>query len=581
MAAVTLACFAPVLGADFVAWDDGISIFKNPNLGGLSMERLRWAFTDVDSTMRYIPLTLLSWSLTYDLWGLSPFGYHLGNWVLHGLSAALVFLVVRKLLLLRLARPGEVGADSWLVAVAAATGALLWSLHPLRVEPVAWATGRAYCQAAFFLFLSGWFYLRASEPGVAAGRRRLSLSASVVSYVASLLSHPIGVGFIGVLIVLDVYPLGRFAGGRGWWRSRTNRRAILEKLPFVAAALAVSVATIAVRIASAGVWLKPVSLEQFGLTERFMQAMYIWAYYGWRPWYPVDLAPVYTTLVSFDPLSLPFVASGLGVVGATAALVVLRRRWPLGLALGISHLVLLFPLTGLWEHPHYHSDRYSLVVSVTWSILLAAGLANPKMRAIPRMIVLTLAIWSITIFGAWTYHQSRVWTNSVTLFSHMIRTLGDDPYRSDIHWRLGAILVEEGDTAAARKHFEQTLDLMPHHTLASFHLGRLLESQGQLQEAVSHYHRAGAAQLKVGWTEQAISTYQSLLRIQPDSALAHNELGVALRGLGRVDEAIEHFRLAIRLRPDEAAIRENLDRALQTKAQSQTERNAEPTAKER
>ncbi|MHC4446845.1 MAG: tetratricopeptide repeat protein, partial [Planctomycetota bacterium] len=144
VAVVTLACFAPVLGAEFVAWDDGISIYKNPNLGGLSLDRLRWAFTDVDSTMRYIPLTLLSWSVTYDLWGLNPFGYHLGNWVLHGLSAALMVLVIRKLLRLGLAERGEAGADSSWVMVAAAVGALLWSLHPMRVEPVAWATGRAY-----------------------------------------------------------------------------------------------------------------------------------------------------------------------------------------------------------------------------------------------------------------------------------------------------------------------------------------------------------------------------------------------------------------------------------------------------
>ena len=366
VAVVTLVCFARVLSADFVFWDDGVSIYENPNLGGLSLERLRWIFTDVDSTMRYIPLTLLGWSITYQFWGLDPFGYHLGNWLLHGCSAALAFLILRKLILLRWATPGAAGPSPGRITLAALLGALVWSLHPLRVEPVAWATDRSYCQAAFFAFLSVWCYLRAHG----AERRRLLLVASVVSYVGSLLSHPIGMGLIGVLVVIDVYPLGRLGGRAGWWRTAANRRAVFEKVPYVAAALVVGVVTVAVRVASAGVWVKPVTLADFGVADRAMQGFYVWAYYAWRPWYPVDLAPVYTTLVSFDPFSRAFIGSALGVIGAVTALVLLRRRWPLGLAVGACHLVLLVPVLGLWEHPHYHSDRYSLIVSLAWSALL-------------------------------------------------------------------------------------------------------------------------------------------------------------------------------------------------------------------
>ena len=97
---IVLVIFSGVLTADFVMWDDDTIIYKNPNLGGLSLERIYWAFTDIDSMMRYNPLTLLSWSANYHFGGLNPFGYHMVNWLLYGLNSGVLFLIIRKILLL-------------------------------------------------------------------------------------------------------------------------------------------------------------------------------------------------------------------------------------------------------------------------------------------------------------------------------------------------------------------------------------------------------------------------------------------------------------------------------------------------
>ena len=121
--------------------------------------------------------------------------------------------------------------------------------------------------------------------------------------------------------------------------------------------------------------------------------------------------------------------------------------------------------------------------------------------------------------------------------------------------------------ASGREHLQRTLDIAPFHPRAGASLGRLLESQGRRQEAIGHYEHVGAAQLEAGFTQQAISTYRRLLRIQPESVLAHNQSGVALARLGRFDEAIGHFREALRLRPDERGIRANLDRAMEAQAE--------------
>ena len=272
---ITLVTFFRVLSADFVMWDDNISIYNNPKLGGISIERLRWIFTDVDSTMRYLPLTLLSWSITYHFWGLNPFWYHLGNWLLHGMSAALLFLTLRYLLLHGSTSRDASTTNYWWIIFSAALAALLWSLHPLRVEPVAWATDRSYCLATFFLLLSALSYLRANIAPLLPAKKKMMIAISVSFYVASLLSHPIGVGFIVVLVVLDIYPLRRLVVGRGWLRTVANRHAIFEKLPFVAAALVVSMVTLAIRLSSSGLWEKSPSLAEFGLLDRIMQSMYI------------------------------------------------------------------------------------------------------------------------------------------------------------------------------------------------------------------------------------------------------------------------------------------------------------------
>ena len=310
VSAITLAIFWSVLSADFVMWDDDIAIYENPVVHGLSLERIGKIFTDIDSMMRYNPLTLLSWSATYQFFGLNPFWYHVVNWLLHGASAMLVFFVLRCLLLLGKAVVAQ------RVNIAAATGALLWSLHPLRVEPVAWASGYLHCQSGFFMLLSLWLYLEAVT-ALGTQAKRWCYWLSVLSYLASLFSFPTTLGLVPLLVILDVYPLRRFGRGPGRWWNAAALRIWLEKLPFAALALlAVGIGLLA-RFNPPPDWPQPVSLAQFSLFARMMQACYVWGYFLWKPWAPFGLSPVYTTLVEFNPMGWPFWLSAALVAGAT------------------------------------------------------------------------------------------------------------------------------------------------------------------------------------------------------------------------------------------------------------------------
>src|SRR5207245_1553254 len=138
---------------------------------------------------------------------------------------------------------------------------------------------------------------------------------------------------------------------------------------------------------------------------------YVWTYYLWRHWLPLGLSPAYTTLLSFDPLSLPFVLSlGLLLV-LSGVLVWQRRRWPGALALWVCHLVWLTPVLGLTEHPHFANDRYSLVVGIFWSILAAGVLAERWKRFGQRIAPLSVALLTTLILGLASVQQIGIWKN--------------------------------------------------------------------------------------------------------------------------------------------------------------------------
>jgi tetratricopeptide (TPR) repeat protein len=524
IAVITLIIFLRVLSADFVMWDDDRMVYLNPNLTGLSLEHLGWIFTHADATRRYTPLAALNYSITYQLCRLNPFGYHFTPWLFHGFNAALVFLVLRILLIKGLLRHNKTNIKpSWL-AFCAAVGALVWSLHPMRTETVAWVGANFYSQAMFFLLLSMLCYLWAEDADAHSQSHLRRILTSAGLFAAALLSHPIAIGFFIVFIALDVYPLGKMKGK--WWASTEGRRALLEKIPFVAVGLIIAVITVIIRLKD--VELKNVPLSQFGLLDRTMQAMYILAYYIWRSLYPVGLAPVYTTLVSFNPLSLPFVASAIAVIGMIILLILLRRRWPLGLTLAVCYVAMLVPVLGVFEHPHYPCDRYSLIVSTCFSVLLAAFLVNIKAKGMVRYIAFVLSIAVITTLGALSWRQSRLWNNTASLFEYTLRTLGNDSYGYDVHRRLGIFYFKQGRYTEAIKIFKEIGEMNP------VQIEYPPSQQSKYAEARAYFARA--------------------MQLVPDLKNARDNPAQALVIDAQIYQTLEQFRRAIRLSPDWPAL---------------------------
>lgn len=569
--AVVFIVFGQVLRSDFVAWDDGINIYENRQVQGLDAERVRWMFADLQQALRYKPLSWLSWALIHQFFGLDPFGYHLANLLLHASNSSLLFLLIQKLLLL-CRDDARDPATTRGIRIAAGFGALLWALHPLRVEVVAWATALPYGQALFFLLLSLLCYLSANDGSVTGGVRAALYWGSVALFLLSTLTYPVSLGAVPVFVVLDVYLLRRFSGAAGRQGHTTGVRLWLEKIPFfVTAGLMITIALYA-RAKASGRWMQPESLEQFDALSRAMQAFYIWAYYGWKPLIPFGLSPVYTTLVALNPLRGVFILSALMVVATTVVLMVLRRRFPGSLALWACHLALLIPVLGLTEHPHFPSDRYGYIVATVWALAVAGAVAAGYRVAYHRSAWIIGGSFLLCLLGLMSAGQCQIWRNSQTLFERAIQRLGNDPYRSDLYYRLGVIQLRTGHDAQAAKNLAEAVRIAPDLAQAHSALGDYYAQHHQADAAVLSYrealrlapndirarHNLGLAFDGQGRTQEAITEFYQALRNDPDNATVHHSLGISLGGAGRLNDALKHFAAALEFDPKNPDLRQNI-----------------------
>jgi tetratricopeptide (TPR) repeat protein len=534
----TFAVFSRVLLGDFVQWDDDISVYQNSHIQGLDWARLRWMFSDAGYAMRYKPLTWLAYALVHQVGGLNPFGYHLVNLLLHCFNTVLVFVVIR--LLLKAGTPTQ-GADERLAQVnlPAAGGALLWAVNPLRVEPVARVTDLTFCLTLCFLLISLWCYLRAYGSNGAEHRRRPFYWCSVAAFALAMFTYPFAFAYGLVLLVLDWYPLRRFAGCGHWWRDARARKILLGKVPFLLLG-GTMLTTIVARLNPTGVWAGFQADRDFNPFEQTMQAFYVWAYYAWRPWAPFHLLPFYTTLVDFNPNAWPFWLSTALVIGTTVLLVRRRRQWPWALALWVSHLMLLVPVLGLTERPHYTADRYAYLPGLVWAVAIAAALRRLGTRSNLRAAGMALGITLAVFWGGLSLRQTRVWRNSIVLFEHIIRELGDDPYRSDIQWRLGSVLASQGKTQEAAQQYQASLRVQPTPE-AHLWFAELLAKNGDRQGALTNclaalalgltpvnHVQAGKVFASLGRGAEAISQYRQALALVPDLVPALNNLAWTL-----------------------------------------------------
>ncbi len=464
--AVTLAAFLPTLGNGFASWDDALNFLDNPHYRGLGPAQLRWMFTTFHAG-HYIPLTWLSLGLDYLLWGLHPAGYHLTSLLLHAATALCFYFLALRLLRLALPPATTHAARRW----GAALAALVFAVHPLRVESVAWATERRDVLSGLFYVLALLCYLKALERAPAARPRPRWYGLTLACFAAAVLSKSIAVTLPVTLLVLDVYPLRRLGGPAGW----RVPRPWLEKLPFFA--LSATAATVAFLA------LLPLgnarSLAGMGLGFRVFLSVYGLAFYLFKTVLPLDLSPLYPLSVTITWWHFAAVA------GTTVVAVLMRRRWPAFTAVCLVYAITLAPVLGFFHNgPQAVADRYSYLACLGWALLLGAAAAHTWAGARVVRVVLCAAIVALAVL---TWEQAAVWRSAVTLWSHAA-SLGSGGRAA--HANLADALEAEGRPGEAIPHYLEALRRSAKKAPWHVRLGRLYARAGDDSAAVRHFGEA-------------------------------------------------------------------------------------------
>ena len=539
VAIVVLAVYLPCLDADFVNWDDDKNIVANRSFRGLSPTHLHWMFTTTHMGP-YQPLSWLTLGIDYTVWGMRPWGYHLTNILLHAADAAMLFLVSVSILAAVRIRGSVDGVDpavgtqgplSLGVIVAGMAAALAWAVHPQHVESVVWVTERRDVLSGLFYLACVWSYLQAHRPEASDSERGRWQTASVACCVMALLSKATTVSIPVVLVILDVYPLRRLSGKPWTWLQQPNRHVLHEKLNYaVLAVLAVVVGFVGQAKSEA---LR--SLDEIGVTERLAIAAHSVFFYVSKTVWPIDLAPLYSRPETIRPLDPPFVYGVLAVAGGTAVVVLLRRRWPAGLAVWTCYIAALLPTSGLITiGDELVADRYSYLPTLSLFVLGGGMLLwlweiswLGRLRLAWRASLAMGTAALLTVSARQAAGVMVVWQDSLTLWQHVIERRP----RSHKAWNnLGGALAKDKRFAEAERVCRRAIELDPDRAAGHHNLGVILTRMNRDAEAEPAFREA--------------------IRLNPDHGHAHASLGTVLVWMNKPAEAIEHLKTAMRLDPE-------------------------------
>jgi hypothetical protein len=552
--------FWAVTQNELIAWSTDFAVDQKPR--DVSSLDFRPASTEGRMALDYKPAAWLTGAALSRFAGAHARPYHAVNLFLHCLNAAMLFLLIPKLLRLW-------AGEKWNLAhyratyIAAAISTLFWALHPLRVESVAWVAGLSYGQALFFTLLSFYLYIHPFVSRDSAARARVLYWISFGCFVVGVLSSPIVLMYPILLPLIETYVPKAGVGRTGLLQPEEPKW--LPHVPFVLVSISFVGIALASRFFQSGdAWSRIFSFGQFGPIERIMQAFYVWGHYLWKVWWPQPLSPLYTTLISFNPVAPVFLVSAAGIGLGTSVLFRSRKRWPGLWRLWVAYLILLAPVLGLAEHPHFPFDRYSLFAGLLWSWLLAGILYRLCLKVNLRVLACGLSALMLCGLGGWSARQIAVWQNSATLFTHTLKTIPpSSPYYSNVAITCAQKLAQAGKYPEAIELMEELLAFerktaaAAHHIIAGWHFdsGNTARAKFHYREAVrldpsdaSFYNDLGVLLVASGERVLAHDFFQQAVMRDPRYAEAHHNLALLLKEEGRGAEAQVFFAKAQELR---------------------------------
>jgi tetratricopeptide (TPR) repeat protein len=505
--AMTLIAYLPAIRGGFI-WDDDLHITGNKALR--TAQGLIDIWIHLLATPQYYPLTHTTWWAAYQLFGIAPLGYHLVNVILHGLSAGILWLVLRRLSL-----------------PAAWSTAAVFALHPVHVESVAWVTELKNVQSGFFYLLAALAYLGFAFPESVPGNvglhgRRARYALALGAFVAALASKTVVATFpLAMLVII-------------WWkRGRLTRADLMPLLPFLIIGVAGAVTTSLLEVHRVNAHGPDWDLSP---AERVLRAGRAWWFYIAKDLVPYPLVFVYPRW-TIDVAQWWQWLFPLAAAATMATLWALRTRIGRGpvaalLYFGITvapalGFVNIFLMLFSWVADHFQYLASIGIITLTMTLAASAvARLSPRRYSTPILRVMSalLLVW----LGVAVSSQARIYRTPETLWRD---TLAKNPSAWMAHDNLGVLLFDEGEFAEAGDHFREAVRLRPTYVPGIFNLGNVA--------------------LKLGRLDEARDLYERVVRLQPDLVAAHTYLGHVYFRQHEYEMAISQYQLALALNPND------------------------------
>jgi len=570
----TLAAFLPVGNHEFVNFDDDDYITENrPIQNGLTIQGLYWAFTTGHSA-NWHPVTWISHMMDIQIFGLNPGWHHLTNLLFHLANVLLLFFVLHRMTKARL--------QSAFVAA-------LFALHPLHVESVAWVSERKDVLSTFFWMLTLVAYAYYSE------RPRLRSYLAIVAFFAlGLMAKPMLVTLPFVLLLLDYWPLERFApkkraqpipaevnspvstgrkkekrqkhapsitlemqkpaGNRLQWA--LIRPLVLEKIPlFVLTALSCAATCIAQRTAGA---VAP--LEIYTPAIRIANAFVSYLVYIAKTIWPDNLAVLYP-----HPGIWPLwqvLGAALFLAGVTFAVIRTAKQSPFLPVGWLWFTGTLVPVIGIVQvGGQAMADRYTYIPSIGLFVMAAWGIPQIfKKWRYGKEVLASASVLCLLFLFFLTWRQVGYWHDSMTLFDHALGVTKDNFF---IYNNRGMTYYEHGDYKRAIEDFDRAVQSNPGFATAYNNRGNARNNLGDYARAIEDFDRAiqidplyaqafgnrGNAYNATGNYTRGIQDIARAIEIDPEYAKAYNNLGAAFARTGNREKALDSFNRALEINP--------------------------------
>ncbi len=533
---ITFFCFSGALKNEFTNWDDQQYILDNPLIKSLSVENIVEIFS-TNVMGNYHPLAVLSFAIDYHLFHLSPKGFHATSIIIHLLNVILVFTFFRLL-------TGQI--------IVAFLTALLFGIHPMHVESVAWVSERKDVLYTFFYLLAictYMFFIKGQK------RKWLFYSLTFIFFTLSLLSKGQAVTLPFVLLLID-YLIKR----------KYDKKLLFEKIPFFLLSLAMGIIAISAQKESGAITEIPL----FPLFDRILFSTYAFLDYILKLLLPINLSAFYPYPIKVQSLyPLLFYASPLILFVLIVLLLRFLKNYKeivFGVAFFIINIILLLQLLPVGGS--IMSERYSYLSYVGLFFVIGNTFSkvwNTPSQKISNYKYLFAFILSVYIFfiGYSTINRIKIWTNSDTLWTDVIKK---NPASVIAYSNRGSYYQKQGKLDIALKDFNEALRLKPDHPETLINRSDIYRINGQYDLSIADCNRAlasknnysgaymnrGIAYCIVGRYDEAFSDFVKVISQDPKNANVYCNRGNLYDMKGFIDSAIADYSTAIKLKPEYA-----------------------------